>query len=63
MENHHYLIEKSVVGEKTITGITKLAPEEEIMELARLIGGVQITDTVIQSAKEMKELAGKAKVN
>ena len=27
------------------------------------IGGVKITDTVIQSAKEMKELAGKAKVN
>jgi len=28
-----------------------------------LIGGVKITDTVIQSAREMKELASKAKVN
>ncbi|MDD6070650.1 MAG: DNA repair protein RecN [Clostridiales bacterium] len=63
MANHHYLIEKKVEGEKTVTNITHLNAEEEIMELARLIGGVKITDTVIQSAKEMKELAGKAKVN
>ena len=63
MANHHYLIAKKVEDEKTVTNITHLNKEEEIMELARLIGGVKITDTVIQSAKEMKELAGKAKVN
>jgi DNA repair protein RecN (Recombination protein N) len=63
MATHHYLIEKKVEGEKTVTSIQCLKPEQEIMELARLIGGVKITDTVIQSAKEMKELAGKAKVN
>lgn len=63
MANHHYLIEKRVEGEKTVTNINCLNSEEEIMELARLIGGVKITDTVMQSAKEMKELAGKAKVN
>ena len=63
MANHHYLIEKQVCDGKTITGITHLDSESEIMELARLIGGVKITDTVIQSAKEMKELAVKAKVN
>lgn len=63
MANHHYLIEKQVNDGKTITGISHLDCESEIMELARLIGGVKITDTVIQSAKEMKELAVKAKVN
>lgn len=63
MANHHYLIEKQVCDGKTITGITHLDSESEIMELARLIGGVKITDTVVQSAKEMKELAVKAKVN
>ena len=63
MANHHYLIEKQVNDGKTITSITHLDDEKEIMELARLIGGVKITDTVIQSAKEMKELATKAKVN
>ena len=63
MANHHYLIEKKVTGQKTVTNIYRLNQEQEIMELARLIGGVKITDTVIESAKEMKELAGKAKVN
>jgi len=63
MANHHYLIEKQVDNSKTITTICQLDEESEINELARLIGGVKITDTVIQSAREMKELASKAKVN
>lgn len=63
MANHHYLIEKQACDGKTTTSISQLDSESEIMELARLIGGVKITDTVIQSAKEMKELAVKAKVN
>ncbi len=63
MANHHYLIEKQVNDGKTITGISHLDAESEIMELARLIGGVKITETVMESAKEMKELAVKAKVN
>lgn len=63
MANHHYLIEKQVNNGKTITSIEHLNKEQEIHELARLIGGVQITDTVLKSAREMKELAGKAKVN
>lgn len=63
MANHHYLIEKQVDNGKTITSISHLDSESEIMELARLIGGVKITDTVIDSAREMKELAVKAKVN
>lgn len=63
MANQHYRIEKNVVDNKTITNILKLNQNEEIMELARMIGGVSITDTVMKNAKEMKELAGKAKVN
>mgnify|MGYP004452570305 FL=1 len=63
MANHHYKIEKKVCGNKTITNIEKLNKEQEISELARLIGGVKITDTVLESAREMKELASKAKVN
>ncbi len=63
MANQHYLIEKKVESGKTITSISKLDQEAEVLELARLIGGVKITDTVIESAKEMKELASKAKVN
>lgn len=63
MADHHYLIEKKVADGKTVTNIGRLNNEEQINELARLMGGAKITDTVIQSAREMKELAGKAKVN
>lgn len=63
MANHHYLIEKKVTDGKTVTQIYALEPEQEIRELARLIGGVEITDRVMESAREMKELAEKAKVN
>ncbi|MCM1498102.1 MAG: DNA repair protein RecN [Clostridium sp.] len=63
MANHHYLIEKKVNNGKTMTSIEHLDSEQEIKELARLIGGVEITDTVLKSAREMKELAVQAKVN
>lgn len=63
MANQHYLIEKQVIQDKTVTNIYPLEETQQIQELARLIGGVKITDTVLQSAKEMKELAVKAKVD
>ena len=36
---------------------SKLKDEESITELGRMLGGVKITDTVLKSAKEMKDLA------
>ncbi len=57
MADHHYLIEKSVVDQTTISTIKPLSQEESIGELARMIGGVKVTDTVEKSAREMKELA------
>ena len=39
-------------------GQTAHASEEEsVQELARILGGARITDTVLESAREMKELA------
>jgi DNA repair protein RecN (Recombination protein N) len=63
MADTHYVIEKNVENNKTITNIRKLAQDEEIDEIARLLGGAEITEATILSAKEMKELADKAKLN
>ncbi len=61
MADAHYAIEKTVTDGKTRTDIHRLNAEEEIDELARILGGAEITDTVRESAREMKALASKTK--
>jgi DNA repair protein RecN (Recombination protein N) len=61
MADAHYAIEKSVADGKTRTGIRRLSAEEEIEELTRILGGAVITDTVRESAREMKALAMQTK--
>ncbi len=61
MADSHYLIEKEVVGQNTISEISCLSEEDSVTELARMLGGVKITDTVLESAREMKSLAKNAK--
>jgi DNA repair protein RecN (Recombination protein N) len=62
MADTHYIIEKNVENNKTISCIRKLSPEEEINEIARLLGGAEITEATITSAREMKGLAEGAKL-
>ncbi|MCI8859096.1 MAG: DNA repair protein RecN [Lachnospiraceae bacterium] len=57
MADNHFLISKNVVNNATFSNIVLLEEKESITELARMLGGVKITDTVLESAKEMKELA------
>lgn len=61
MADNHFLISKQVVNNGTFSNIVLLQKEESVTELARMLGGVKITDTVMESAKEMKELASAAK--
>ena len=61
MADSHYLIEKSAEGGKTVTHIERLGDEESILEIARLLGGVTITDAVMSNAREMKQMAEKSK--
>lgn len=61
MADAHFAIEKKVESGKTRTSISLLNKEEEIAELARILGGAEITETVMQSAAEMKELAKSTK--
>ena len=57
MADAHYLIEKVSLNNKTNTYIHLLDEEEIVKEIARLLGGVQITDKVLYTAREMKQLA------
>lgn len=60
MEEKHFLIEKEAEGGRTATHIRKLDEEESCRELARMMGGERITETTMQSAREMKEMAREA---
>lgn len=57
MADSHFEIEKHVEGTETTTQIHTLDQENSIRELARLLGGAQITDAVAENAREMKKLA------
>lgn len=61
MADSHYLIEKSADEGKTVTRIVRLSDEESTEEIARLLGGVTITEAVMSNAREMKQMAEKTK--
>ncbi len=60
MADRHYLIEKEVKENKTLTSLKQLETFKIHEELCRLMGGI-ITQNTLQSAKEIKNLADKYK--
>lgn len=61
MADVHFLIEKSSESGVTTTQIYEIEEEDIIRELARLSGGMEMTETVLQNAREMKDLATNTK--
>lgn len=57
MADTHFEIEKHLKETETITQIHPLHGEDCLRELARLLGGAEITPAVLENAREMKELA------
>lgn len=61
MADTHFEISKSVNNGRTITSIETLSEEGKIKELARMLGGVTITEKVLENAKDMKKQADEIK--
>ena len=51
--DHHYKIEKLVDGGRTRTEIRQIDESDRVEELARMLGGVKITDKTLEHAREM----------
>lgn len=51
--DEHFLIQKKFDENKTFTSVTPLDFEGRKQELARIMGGLEITDTLLQSAEEL----------
>ncbi len=50
---HHYRISKSVEAGRTLTGVERLDRAEREAEVARMLGGAQVTQATRTSAREM----------
>ncbi len=61
MSDVHFLIEKSAKKDRTVTTIKKISEEDDLRELARMLGGAEITEAALQNAREMKALAKNTK--
>lgn len=57
MADRHYLIEKNSDDNTTKTTVSLISGEERQCELARIIGGVRVTDLTLGAAKEMLDMA------
>lgn len=62
MADHHFLIEKEAIDQVTKTNIYELDGEQIVQELARLLGGTEITKKTLDSAIEMKDMANRTKI-
>ncbi len=57
----HYRIVKSVRGGRTLTEVARLAGRDREEELARMIGGADVSAAILTSAREMLSSRLKAK--
>jgi DNA repair protein RecN (Recombination protein N) len=51
--DQHFRVEKHVEGGRTRTTVTQLSGEEQVKEMARMLGGVKITEKAMEHAREM----------
>lgn len=61
MNDTHFVIQKSVSNNRTVTTIHKLTEEESIGELSRLLGTDNVTEAVLDNAREMRKTALKTR--
>ena len=61
MADAHYIIEKSVHDNKTYSNIQRVAGDDSLNEIARMLSGETLTDSVLENAKELKIMADKVK--
>ncbi len=61
LADSHFLISKKIFENESITEIIELDYNDRVEELSRLLGGVNLTETTKQHAKEMIEMSKKIK--
>jgi DNA repair protein RecN (Recombination protein N) len=49
----HYRVEKMEDGGRTFTALVQLKDETRVLEMARMLGGTQVTERTLEHAREM----------
>jgi DNA repair protein RecN (Recombination protein N) len=63
MANRHFYIEKKAIGERTMVEVRTLGNNDRVEELARMLGGAEVTSTTREHAREMLLLADSVRIN
>jgi len=53
LANSHYVVEKEMAKGRTFTKVRKLDEKEKVSEVARMLGGIKVTDQARRHAEEM----------
>ena len=61
MSDNHFVVTKEVKNEKTYSYVNRLKEEEKVNEIARMIGGSDLTKLTIENARELVKLANDMK--
>lgn len=56
--DHHFLIEKCVIGGRTKTAVRPITGEERTAEVARMLSGAKLTETSLKHAEQMIKANG-----
>ena len=55
LADHHLLISKSSESGRTVTTVERLDTQARVEELARIIGGMTVTDAARNAARELMD--------
>ncbi len=58
LADSHYVVQKETSKGRTFTGVKKLNDKERVEEVARMLGGVKITEKTKRHAEEMVKMQG-----
>ncbi|HCQ90195.1 MAG TPA: hypothetical protein DIU45_11210 [Clostridium sp.] len=63
MADYNYLITKESLENTTYTNVVKMSKEDKKYEIARMIGGSEVTKLTLDNSEEMIEMANILKRN
>ena len=58
LADHHFSVSKHSQGKRTITKVVKLSEKQRVEEVARMIGGTEISSSTRKTARDLISISG-----